>query len=38
MSFRLKGFDIVDYTHSNHKELKEHIERAGIIIYESSVI
>jgi predicted nucleotidyltransferase len=27
-------FDIVDYTHSNHKELKEHILRAGKVIYE----
>lgn len=27
-------FDIVDYTHSNHEELKEHIERVGKVIYE----
>lgn len=27
-------FDIVDYTHLNHKELKEHIERVGKVIYE----
>lgn len=27
-------FDIVDFTHSKHKELKEHIERAGKVIYE----
>jgi len=26
-------FDIVDYTHSEHKEIKEHIERVGKIIY-----
>ncbi|QZY55571.1 nucleotidyltransferase family protein [Crassaminicella profunda] len=26
-------FDIVDYTHLNHKELKEHIDRVGKIIY-----
>lgn len=30
-------FDIVDYTHSNHKELKEHIERVGIVIYEDNI-
>ncbi len=27
-------FDIVDYTHLEHKELKEHIDRVGIVIYE----
>ena len=27
-------FDIVDYTHLDHKELKEHIDRVGIVIYE----
>lgn len=27
-------FDIVDYTHLNHKELKEHIDRIGKVIYE----
>lgn len=27
-------FDIVDYTHLDHKELREHIDRVGIIIYE----
>lgn len=27
-------FDIVDYTHSNHQELKEHIDRVGKIILE----
>ncbi|NLK97139.1 nucleotidyltransferase domain-containing protein [Defluviitalea saccharophila] len=27
-------FDIVDYTHSEHKELKNHIERVGQIIYQ----
>lgn len=27
-------FDIVDYTHLVHKELKEHIDRVGIVIYE----
>lgn len=26
-------FDIVDFTHLNHKELKEHIERVGKVIY-----
>lgn len=26
-------FDIVDYTHSENKEIKEHIERVGKIIY-----
>lgn len=30
-------FDIVDYTHLNHKELKEHIERVGCIIYTKSL-
>ena len=27
-------FDIVDYTHLNHHELKEHIDRIGKVIYE----
>lgn len=27
-------FDIVDYTHLNHKELREHIDRVGKIIFE----
>lgn len=27
-------FDIIDYTHTEHKELKEHIERVGKIIFE----
>ena len=27
-------FDIVDYTHSEHRELKEHIDRVGIIILD----
>lgn len=27
-------FDIVDYTHLNHMELKEHIDRVGKIIYK----
>jgi uncharacterized protein len=26
-------FDIVDYTHLNHSELKEHIDRVGKVIY-----
>jgi predicted nucleotidyltransferase len=26
-------FDIVDYTHSTHKQLKEHIERVGKTIF-----
>lgn len=30
-------FDIVDYTHSNHKELREHIERVGKVIYENTI-
>ena len=29
-------FDVVDYTHSTHRELKEHIERIGKIIYLKS--
>ncbi len=29
-------FDIVDAAHLQHDELKEHIERAGKLIYESS--
>lgn len=28
-------FDIVDYTHIEHEELKEHIDRVGKVIYES---
>jgi predicted nucleotidyltransferase len=27
-------FDIVDYTHTTHEELKEHIDRVGKEIYE----
>lgn len=27
-------FDIVDYTHNLHKELKEHIDQMGKLIYE----
>ncbi len=27
-------FDIVDYTHLSHKELREHIDRVGKVIYE----
>ncbi len=27
-------FDIVDYTHTDHAELKEHIDRVGKIIFE----
>lgn len=27
-------FDIIDYTHLNHKELKEHIDRVGKIIFQ----
>lgn len=27
-------FDIVDYTHLDHDELKRHIERVGRIIYQ----
>lgn len=27
-------FDIVDYTHLNHKELREHIQRVGKVIYD----
>lgn len=27
-------FDIVDCTHLNHKELKQHIHRVGKVIYE----
>ncbi len=26
-------FDVVDYTHLNHQELKEHIDRVGKVIY-----
>lgn len=29
-------FDIVDYTHLDHKELKEHIDRVGVAIYENA--
>ena len=28
-------FDIVDYTHLKHAELKNHIDRVGILIYEA---
>lgn len=29
-------FDIVDYTHLEHKELKEHIDRVGKVIYQKN--
>lgn len=29
-------FDIIDYTHLNHKGLKEHIDRVGRIIYKKT--
>lgn len=29
-------FDIVDYTHLDHLELKEHIDRVGKVIFEIS--
>ncbi|HCJ56291.1 MAG TPA: DNA polymerase III subunit beta [Clostridiaceae bacterium] len=28
-------FDIVDYTHLDHKGLRDHIDRVGILIYEN---
>lgn len=28
-------FDVVDITHSEHKELKEHVERLGKVIYDN---
>lgn len=31
-------FDIVDYTHLSHKELKEHIERVGKVLYKKTVV
>lgn len=31
-------FDVVDYTHLSTKELKEHIDRIGISIYEKHKI
>ncbi|NLZ54891.1 MAG: nucleotidyltransferase domain-containing protein [Thermoanaerobacteraceae bacterium] len=27
-------FDIIDYTHLKHEELKEHIDRVGKVIFE----
>ena len=30
-------FDIVDYTHLDHMELREHIERVGRVIYLSEM-
>lgn len=29
-------FDVVDYSHLNHKELKEHIQRVGKVIFSKS--
>jgi len=29
-------FDVIDYTHIKHKELKEHIDRVGKVIYEKN--
>ena len=31
-------FDIVDYSHLSHQELKSHIDRAGIIFYTQSLL
>lgn len=31
-------FDIVDFRHTTNKELKEHIERRGILIYKKDKI
>ncbi|EYE87531.1 DNA polymerase III subunit beta [Fervidicella metallireducens AeB] len=31
-------FDIVDFTHLNHNELKDHIERVGKVIYEVKIV
>ncbi|MGY0372341.1 nucleotidyltransferase family protein [Clostridium sp. JNZ J1-5] len=31
-------FDIVDFTHLNHKELREHIERVEKVIYDDKLI
>jgi len=28
-------FDIIDYTHLNHKRLKEHIDRVGKVIFDN---
>ena len=30
-------FDIVDATHLNHRDIKEHIERVGKVIYHNNV-
>jgi len=30
-------FDVIDYTHLNHEELKEHIKRVGKTIYEKEI-
>ncbi|HHW47185.1 MAG TPA: nucleotidyltransferase domain-containing protein [Clostridiaceae bacterium] len=30
-------FDIVDYTHLEHPELKEHIDRVGKVIFDSAL-
>ena len=30
-------FDIVDYSHLNHKELKSHIDRVGIVFFTSEL-
>lgn len=27
-------FDVVDYTHLNHKEFIDHIDRVGTVIFE----
>jgi len=27
-------FDVVDYNHLTHKEMQEHIDRVGIVIFE----
>ena len=31
-------FDIVDFRHTTNKELKDHIERRGILIYKKDRI
>ena len=31
-------FDIVDYSHLSHQELKEHIDRVGIVIFTREIL
>ena len=37
-SFMPYKFDIVNYTKTQHNDLKEHIDRVGILIYDKNIL